>query len=219
MRNSVSIFLPLLFCSIAFGQVESNSITVSASQNASLQPDQAVFSVSVQSGVNTGLDDVLAALQGSGITAANLTSVSSNSFVISFNLSNQPMLQWTFSLTTSLTNTKATVASLTTLQQNIAKLDNGLTLSFNIVGTQISQQLAQSQACSLPALVASATAQAQSLASAGALTLGPIIAMSSSTSNAVSSSQGLLEVGNFVALSSAAPPPCTISVRFSTTRF
>lgn len=218
MRNSIFIFVPLLACSLAlFGQVESNSITVSASQNASLQPDQAVFSVTVQSGVNTGLDDVLAALQGSGITAANLSSVSSNNIVSPFNISNQPLLQWAFSLITPLTNTKTTVASLTTLQQNIAKLNNALMLSFSIVGTQVSQQLAQSQTCSLPSLVASATAQAQSLASAGALTLGPIIAMSSTSSNAVSSS--LLEVGNYVALSSAAPPPCAITVRFSTTRF
>src|SRR6202034_4532412 len=105
MRNSIFIFVSLLACSLAlFGQVESNSITVSASQNASLQPDQAVFSVTVQSGVNTGLDDVLPALQGSGITAANLTGVSSNNIVSPFNISNQPLLQWTFSLITPLTN-------------------------------------------------------------------------------------------------------------------
>ena len=76
MRNSVRGF-SLLFSPLAFGQLDSNSITVTASRNASLQPDQAVFAVSVQSGISASLDDVLAALQGSGITAANLSSVSS----------------------------------------------------------------------------------------------------------------------------------------------
>jgi len=220
MRNSILVSLQLLFCSIAFGQVASNSITVSASQNASLQPDQAVFAVTVQSGVNTGLDDVLAALQGSGITAANLSSVSS-SLPDVVSRAGGLMLQWTFSVTTPLTNTKATVASLTTLQQNIAKLNNGLTLSFSIVGTQISQQLAQSQTCSLPALVVSATTQAQSLASAGGLTLGPIIAMSGTTSNAVSSSPSIVVNGSFSSFSGigVAAPPCAITVRFSATRF
>jgi hypothetical protein len=59
--------MPTLFCSLAFGQIDSNSITVTASNNVSLQPDQAVFGTTVQSGINTGLDDVLMALQGSGI--------------------------------------------------------------------------------------------------------------------------------------------------------
>jgi uncharacterized protein YggE len=221
MRNSVLVFLPLLFCSLAFGQVDSNSITVSASRNASLQPDQAIFAVTIQSGVNTGLDDVLAALQGSGITAANLSSVSSNNTVNPYAVSNQVSLQWTFSLTAPLTNTKATVASLTTLQQNITKLNNGLTLSFSIVGTQISQQLAQSQTCSLPGLVADATAQAQSLASAGGLTLGAIVAMSGSTSNVVTSSPSIVVSGSFSAISGTelAIPPCAITVRFNVTRY
>jgi len=221
MRNSIFIFVPFLACSLAFGQVASDSITVSASQSASVQPDQALFAVGVQSGVNTGLDDVLAALQGSGITAANLSSVSSTNTPSLNDGIAAPMLQWTFTLTAPLTNTKATFASLTTLQQNIAKLNNGLTLSFSIVGTQISQQLAQSQTCSLPTLVASATAQAQNLAAAGGLTLGGIIAMSSTTSSVVSSPPSVVLSGSFAEISGTgvSVPPCAITVRFSATRF
>jgi uncharacterized protein YggE len=106
-------------------------------------------------------------------------------------------LQWAFTLPAPLANTKATVASLTTLQTNIANANNGLTLSFSITGTQVSTQLAQSQTCSLTALIASATTQAQSLAAAGGLTLGPILALSSAT---------------------ASPPPCTVTVKFSVSR-
>jgi len=196
---------------------------VSASRNASLQPDQAVFSVSVQSGLSASLDDVVAALQGSGITAANLAGVSTPAQFCTGSCSNlNPTLQWSFSLPVPLANTKATVASLTTLQQNIAKLANGFTLSFNIVGTRVSQQLAQSQTCSLTGLVADATTQAQNLAAAGGLTLGAIIAMAGSTSNVVSSAQpgfvGLLGAVSTVS-STLEAPPCAITVKFNATRF
>jgi len=173
---------------------------VNASRNVSLQPDQAVFSVTVQSGITASLDDVVAALQGSGITAANLLGVSSLQSYL--NIAAVSALSWVFSLPVPLANTKATVASLTTLAQNIGKLNNGLTLSFNIVGTQVSQQLAQSQTCSLAGLVADATTQAQSLASAGGLTLGAILALSGATSNIAST-----------------PPPCSITVKFKVTRY
>jgi len=124
MRKSALVFLPLLSCTVAFGQLNSNSITVSASRNISLQPDQAIFAVTVQSGISTGLDDVVAAMQGSGITAANLASVSSQQDIVS-RLGSTVTVQWTFNLLAPLANTKTTVASLTALQQNIAKANNG----------------------------------------------------------------------------------------------
>jgi uncharacterized protein YggE len=189
--------------------LDSNSITVSASNNAILQPDQAIFSVTVQSGISTGLDDVLTALQGSGITAANFSGVSTQgqfaATTLPGGLAPLPSLFWTFNLPVPITNTKATVASLTTLQQTLAMQNNGLTLSFSIVGTQVSQQLAQSQTCSLSALITAATTQAQSLAAAGGFTLGSILAMSSSTSNGVISPY-------------ATQPSCAITVKFNVTR-
>ncbi len=220
MRKSSFFFLLLSFGPLGFAQLDSNSITVSASQNASLQPDQAVFSVSVQSGINTGFEDVLAALQGSGITAANFSGVSSQGQTISV-LSTTPIVVWDFSLSVPLANTKATVASLTTLQQNVSQMNNGLQVSFSIVGTQVSQQLAQSQTCSLPGLVTAATTQAQSLAAAGGVTLGSILALASSTSNVVSTSTPTLvsSLGFVSSVSSSTiPPPCSITVKFNVTR-
>jgi uncharacterized protein YggE len=207
MLKSELVFLLVSFCSLAFGQLDSNSITVSASNSDNLQPDQAVFSVSVQAGTSTGLDDVLAALQGSGITAANLSGVNTAQQTLSCvgTPSTSLMLQWVFSLPVALANTKATVTTLTTLQQNIAKQNSGLMLLFSISGTEVSQQLAQSQACSLSALITSATTQAQTLAAAGGLTLGSILALSGSTSNFVSSPY-------------ATPPTCAITVKFNATR-
>jgi uncharacterized protein YggE len=228
MRRTAAIFVFAVFvfpccCSLAFAQLDSNSITVSASNNATLQPDQAVFSVTVQSGFSTGFDDVLAALQGSGITSANFSGVSTNGVVDILGSAPggqlpPPMLTWSFSLPVPLTNTKATVASLTTLQQNITKANNGLTLSFSIIGTQVSQQLAQSQTCSLPSLVAAATTQAQALAAAGGVNLGTILALSSSISNVVTNSQTEFSGAFISTLISSVPPPCAITVKFNVTR-
>ena len=213
MPKILAIVLPLLFGSVAFGQLDSNSITVSASNNATLQPDQAIFAVTVQSGISTGFDDVLTALQGSGITAANFSGVTTQGqfagTTLPGGLAPLPSLFWTFNLPVSITNTKATVASLTTLQQTLATQNNGLTLSFSIVGTQVSQQLAQSQTCSLSALLTAATTQAQSLAAAGGFTLGSILAMSSSTSNGVTSPYATPYVTQ---------PSCAITVKFNVTR-
>jgi hypothetical protein len=219
MQKPAIILLPLLFCSFAFGQIDSNSITVTAANNTSLQPDQVVFGITVQSGISTGLDDVLTALQGSGITAANLVGVTSAQQPIVSRAGST--LQWTFSLAAPLTNTKATIASLTTLEQTIAMQNNGLTLSFSIVGTQVSPQLAQSQTCSLSSLITSATTQAQSLAAAANLNVGRILSLSSSTSNTGLSSGGIFAVFGAVSFStsSAVPAPCGITIRFALTGY
>src|ERR1700733_9332450 len=116
MWKSGLVFVLLSFCPLAFGQLDSNSITVSVSQNASLQPDQAIFAVSVQSSITTGFDDVLAALQGSGITTANFSGWSTQQGTVGATTlpgGQLPpvMLVWTFSLPVPLANTKATVAS------------------------------------------------------------------------------------------------------------
>lgn len=217
MRRLAPVLL-FVYCSLACAQLDSNSITVSASNNATLQPDQAVFSVSVTSPLTVGLDDILTALAGSGITSANFSGVSTQSLYLVVNQPPTPTLVWLFSVTSPLTSTKATVASLTTLEQNIAKANNGLTLSFSIVGTQVSQQLAQSQTCSLASLIASATTQAQALAAAAGLQLGAILALSSSTSNVVSSSQ-LISSGAFVStVLNSTPPPCAVTLKFNVTR-
>lgn len=221
MRSAAFLLAIISLCPLAFGQLDSNSITVTAANNVTLQPDQAVFAVSVISPLTTGFDDVLAALAGSGITAGNFSSVNTQSDFSLIGGTGQlppllpPMLTWTFSLLAPLANTKATVASLTTLEQNIAKAHSGLTLSFSIAGTQISQQLAQSQTCSLPDLIASATTQAQALATAGGVTLGSILALASTTAN-VAAGPAYVGLGlGSILVASATPAPCAITVKFN----
>jgi hypothetical protein len=56
-------------------QIVNNTVTVTASQSpTTLQPDEAVFSVAVISGLDKSLDDAVAAVSSLGITAANLVS-------------------------------------------------------------------------------------------------------------------------------------------------
>ena len=181
MRKVLLISALVLSSSLAFGQVDSNSITVTASRgNSSGPPDLAVFSVQVNSGLDTSLDDVIAALQGSGISAANLQNV--YTLLISANSARAPqqieMLAWSFTLTAPFPKNKDTITMLTIVQQTIAKKNNGQAMFFSIQGTQSS---VQPQACSLADLLADARTQAQKLADGAGVSVGNILAMSSPT--------------------------------------
>jgi uncharacterized protein YggE len=179
MRKSPLILALVLSSSLAFGQLDSNSITVTASRsNAPGPPDLLVFSVVVTSGLDTSLDAVIALLQGTGITAANLQSLDQSSL---FNGSGPvtETLNWRFSFTAPLTKNKDTIAILTSLQQTIAKKNNGVTMSFSIQGTRTSVQ--PPQTCAQSDLLTDARTQAQKLADGAGVSVGNILAMSSST--------------------------------------
>jgi hypothetical protein len=51
------------------------TITINASQAAGTQPDQAIVSVAVYSGLATALDDVTSALQTAGIAGTTLIAI------------------------------------------------------------------------------------------------------------------------------------------------
>lgn len=210
----------LMSAPLVFGQLDSNSITVTASRSTALQADQAVFTVYVQSGLNTSLDDVLGALAGSGITLANfndvyggnqLTFLTNPFLTTSPSTAPAPTIDWSFTLPVAISQIKATAASLTSLQQNIAQKNNGLTLSFRVSGTQVSPQLQQSQTCSVSDLVSDARAKAQKLANAAGVNLGNILAMSTS----ISSSTGSMPVTQWFDTSGAS---CSLTVKFQLIR-
>src|SRR5216683_3075971 len=146
MQKGFLICIMLASASLVFAQADSNSITVIASRNANLQADQAVFGVAVTSGLTASFEDVLGALQGSGITLANFTGVSSPPSPGVFSLpvigitpiAPAPSLQWSFTLAVPLSKIKDTIATLTTVQQNVAKKNNGLSVTFQVQGSQVS---------------------------------------------------------------------------------
>ena len=211
MRKFPLIPALILSSSLSFGQAGSNSITVTASRgNPSGPPDQAVFSVHVDSGVDTSLDDVIAALQGTGISAANLQNLNTlfNSRVSESGVTQTATLDWWFTFTAPLTKNKDTITMLTNLQATIAKKNNGMTMSFSIQGTQAS---AQPQTCLLPDLLADARSQAQKLADGAGVSVGNILAMSSSTT-------GVSTAGIAGVLLGASSSPCTLTVKFALSR-
>jgi hypothetical protein len=228
MVKRLPIFLLILSVPGAFAQLDSNSVTVTATRSTTPQADQVLFGVTVQSGLNSSLDDVVAALQGSGITAANFSEVTTAAVVAVIPpmlppTTGVPLLQWTFALPVPLAKIKDTIATLTALQKSIGQQNIGLTLSFNVQGTRVSTQLQQSQTCPTADLLADAQAQGQKLASAAGLSLGAILAMSSGASvpSSVGNVAPVITTGAFVSsvLSPIFPSTCSMTVKFALLRY
>jgi|ERR1035441_1266365 uncharacterized protein YggE len=225
MLKRTLILVFIMSASLAFGQLDSNSITVTASQSENLQPDQVLFAVDVSTPLTASLDDVLAAVKGAGITSANFSGVYSSATAQSgtgTGNGQSPAEQWAFGLAVPFAQMKATVTTLTSLQQSITQASSGFTLSFSVQGTQVSTSLLQSQTCNIAGLIVDATAQAQKLATAAGLNLGSILAMSSNTSISLPGTpvQQLGAVGSLlVSQQLAAPQGCALTVKFGVTRF
>lgn len=151
-----------------FAQLDPQTISIAATRSIVLQPDQVVFDITVSSPLNATLDQVVAALSPLAVTSADLSGVGNSA---------GQLLQWNFTYAVPLSNLTATTASISAVQQRMT-IRSMLSLSFTVAGTQVSQQLQQSQTCSDADLISDATAQAQTLAAAANLTLGPILKVS-----------------------------------------
>jgi len=220
------ILLVFLTAAAAFAQLDSNSVTVSASRGTTIQADQVVFAITVSSGLDVNLTDVVAAVQSAGLTLSNFQSVSTTPVYQILPTGTPqpgmppPALQWVFALPVPISKLKDTTATLTTLQQSIARNNNGMTISFSIAGTQVSVPLQQSQTCPLPDLLSDARTQAQKMAEAANMTLGAILAMSGSTAT-VQPGSGVpitAYLGSFSfssLLTSPTAQPCFITVKFA----
>ena len=170
--------LLLLSCFVLFGELDSNTITIRSSRFVTVPPDQVVFNVTVNAPQTAGLDDVLAALRGSGVTAADLTNISSEREVIEAGAPFVPTLIWMFSTPAPFAKVGARLGALKTLQQT---LSSGWGLTYNAYGLQTSAESVASQQCSIPDLLADARRQAATLANAAGLTAGAILALSDGT--------------------------------------
>jgi len=207
-------FLLAICSGLAFGQAAStsntNSITVTATRSANIQPDQVVFSVMVTTPTTASLSDAVNALQGSGITAANLIGLTTVQQYNNKGQVTQTVLQWTFSLPVAFSSMKSTIGLLTAVQSSNGAQNNNISISFSINGTQVSPQAQAAQQCSVAGLLSDAQAQAQQLASAAGKGLGTVLAMSSATTATQS-----------VALASSpvSTPSCSMTVKFQLTGF
>ena len=203
MLRSALLLLPFL----AFAQTTPNSVTVTASRNPTVSPDQALVSASVNTPTTASLDDAVAALQGAGITSANFSSLSTVQTFVGQKTITQ--LQWSFALTPDLTALKTTLATLTGIQQAVAAKNNGTSVTFSVQGTQVSQKAAQAQPCSLADIMSDARAQAAKLAGAANMTVGSVLAVSGATVSAATS------IGGNAFAQGAATPVCSLTVKFA----
>ena len=190
-----------------------NSITVTATRPSNAQPDQILLSVDVLTGTDATRDDVLSALQGSIVTAANFSSVRTVQQYIVNGTQNQAVqdLDWTFTLTAPLANFKTTLSQLTALQQIVAQKKNGMSVSFSVQGTQVSPQAQQGVTCSASDLLSDARTQAQKMAVAAGAAVGSVLAMSGATV-AQPASGALFSSPDYV-------PMCSMTVKFALTGF
>jgi hypothetical protein len=211
IRKLVLILFPVLL----LGQPSNNTVTVTASRGGNPQPDQAVFSVMVDAGIDKGLDEIVGALAGSGITAGNLVQLTNQAVYNPIQPGppqQQPALHWVFQLTVPFSKLKDTTASLTALQKTIAQKNNGLSLSFALQSTPVSPQ---SQTCDLAGLVNDARAQAQKIAGPAGASPGAIVGLSSAV--AQSSPVCLLTVRFALGSMFGQPGPNAITITASRT--
>jgi hypothetical protein len=173
--------------------------------------DQVRFGITVNTGTNATFEDVLAAVQGSGLGAQNFVGLNSYNLVGPAGTGPAPTIDWSFSLSAPLSKMKETIASLTALRNAVAV--KRMTLTFNVSGPQASS----SQPCPLSDLVADARAQAQKLVDAAGLSLGPILAMS--TAAGTSSAAVFVPLASFLVGVPSTGSPCALTVKFGLTRF
>jgi Protein of unknown function (DUF541) len=200
----------------AWAQLDDNTLTVSASrQLAILQRDQAVFTVNVNAPTSASLDDVLAVVGGTGISAANLSGAYTSLYT---NLQvGKPSTSWTFNLTVPLAKVGATIAALQ------STINASMPVTY-FLSTQVSQALQAAQQCPYTALVNDATAEAQKLAAAAGAAVGPILSVSdgsTQTGGAVYAFfsvpiPALRIVDSLLGYVSSAPTPaCSMTVQFA----
>jgi len=207
------LFSLFLTASSVFGQLDSDTVTIQASRLVNPTPDQFVFYLSVSASPSTTLDRVVAALSPTGITASDFDSMYGGA-------DSQSSLQWSFTLAVPFTKTTSTIASLIALEQSIGQNDSGMSLMFQ--GTHVSSQAIQWQSCAAKDLVADAQAQAQNLAAAAGLALGPILAISDGSSGRPAGTyvaNAWFSVSSFLLGYTTTPSGCYLEVKFKLLRY
>jgi hypothetical protein len=190
-------FWLLLLPVVAMAQLTPNSVTATVWRSASAPPDQIQFGISIGSGTDAGLDEILSVARGAGLTLANLTNLSyappyatvpsppppdptgTTTGGTDPAESRLPVI-WSFSLGAPMAQMKSTVGLFSALQMNLLQ-DGKYSLAFFVEGISVSPKAQQAQNCPLPELIADARASASKMASAAGMSTGSILAMSSPT--------------------------------------
>jgi hypothetical protein len=117
-------------------QLANNTVTVTASQTSTAQPDEAVISVDVSSGAIRPWI-TLWPQSAADITAADLVGIANSAY--NSGLPTTAFLDWGFQLVVPISKLKATMAALTALEKTISQ-NSVLTLDYTMRGTRASGQ-------------------------------------------------------------------------------
>jgi hypothetical protein len=178
MRIGVWFVGSLLACaSAALAQLDDNTVTVTA-RRASMQPsDQVLIYVYVDSPPDSILDDVLAILQGSGVSASSFQNVSTSYQTVG-SPGERPPLTWSFQESVAYPKLNTELSALVRIQKNSSSQKTGFDVSFSLQSAQVSADLKNPQSCPMPTLVSDAQAQAERVAAAVGMRVGAIVAIS-----------------------------------------
>ncbi len=165
--------------SLVYGQMDSNSVTVTSTRTLGSAPDQLVYRVNALGPLTSTLDEAVAQVRSLGLTGANFASVYVSTVATDqFEAPQRPVLSWTFILIFPLSKVKATLDELSAAMAAIPKNNPAWSLSFSYSTTQSS---ALPTVCPLEDLVAEARTRAQKLVSAAGLGLGQVLSLSGGT--------------------------------------
>jgi len=164
------LLLLLTAAATAFAQPDTGAITITASRNVTAIPDQVQYTVTLRTEAYLEVSEVVARLTGTGITAADLSYVTGGG----------EFTEWTFNLVTPFSKMAETNATLARLQQSI-RVFQSHSLSFRVTSQQTSTD-ATAQACPLTALVSDARREADRIATAAGIHVGPIVGLSEARS-------------------------------------
>jgi uncharacterized protein YggE len=199
MRTKIAVFASAILLSVAaFGQNDANTVTVVATRSLDVPIEQVGYSVQVKSAIDATLSQVLQEVQSVGITANDLSGVSTTAPVLQIPipgivlLPDTPQLIWSFSLTSRFSQFQQTLAQLRALSTPNADKKSNFTISFSIANASASQaSIDEAANGALPDLIAEARARAKRLADAAGLTVGVILSLSDQRSIVSSGVSGM----------------------------
>ena len=201
---------------VVFGQLETDTLTIAASRDTMLVPDEVVFQLSVSSGQDASLEQVAAALKSAGIADAMFVSVSNPISVSLPNIFNRS-LSWSFTVAVPIGKMGSEIKLLASARLALTPGGSPVPVSFNIQGIQVSEEQ-QAQPCSFTDLVADARAQGQKVATAAGLALGPILAISDQANPALLAN--FISLSRFVVYLSPSPmASCAATFKFKLLRY
>jgi hypothetical protein len=194
-----TLWILLASAAAAFGQLDTKTITITASSTPSAKTSNATVQVNVMLSQASTLQDAVNVVQGAGFTADNFTDVSSYgyaNFLLGIEATAAPTVDWTLSRTLSATEVPSVLAAL----EAATKKQPSGTLSYSV-----SNAAAPPPDCPYTGLVGAAQSQARKVADAAGVKLGGIVSIEQGTQTQAAAGFAVFDFS--AVLSSTVLPP------------